>query len=78
MAFFEDKVVLALREDTNLFEPVKFDMQMPAVQKLSEIAWQIQSIIKFADFYDEQRDVLLKFAQENKFDYKEITSHRFA
>lgn len=78
MAFFEDKLVLALREDTNLFEPVKFDMQMPAVQKLSEIAWQIQSIIKFADFYDEQRDVLLKFAQENKFDYKEITSHRFA
>lgn len=78
LAFFEDKLVLAIREDTNLFEPVQFDMQAPTSEVLDEIAWQIQSMVKFADLYDEQRDLLLKYAKDNKLDYKEITSHRFA
>lgn len=77
MAFFEDKLVLALRENTNLFEPVGYNLKVPTVEKMGEIAWQIQAIISFSDLYDEQRDVLLEFAKENDLDYKEITSNRF-
>ena len=77
MAFFEDKLVFVLREKTNLFEPVKFNMKVPTIDQLGEVAWQIQTIISFSDLYDEQREVLLDFAKENDLDYKEITSNRF-